>query len=153
MANTSLPRLDFYTVPLFTPRQAFDYTQHTVDPLSLQHFIEVVGTNSNDLDELFAAVNQRSTAPTNYINHKLVRAMRHLQSVCANSPASRTALHRLASFPFESGQHSGVDSAALRHPRLKDIVLYDPVRDAWLFRSKVLHTATLSCWGVGRKGE
>lgn len=80
MANASLPRLDFYTVPNFTRSQAYQYTQHSIDPLSLSVFLDVVGTNSNDLDMLFAAVHQRRVSPTQYINQKLLKAMRQLQN-------------------------------------------------------------------------
>lgn len=141
MSNTTLPRLDFYMVPQFTAEQAFAYTQHTIDSLSLNHFVETVGANTNDLDELFAAVHQRRVKPSAYTNQKLVKAMRHLQAAVIRKPELRAAVRRLSAFPADEGQHASADAESLRDPDLDDIVLYDPVKDAWLFRSKLLHTA------------
>lgn len=143
MSNTTLPRLDFYMVPQFTQSQAYAYTQHTIDSLSLLHFIETVGTNTNDLDELFAAVHQRRVKPSAYTNQKLIKAMRHIHAAVARRPELKFAIRRLAAFPAEEGQHNAsTDAESFRD--LDDIVLYDPVKDAWLFRSKLLHTAA-SC--------
>lgn len=146
MSNTALPRLDFYMIPVFNPNQAFAYTQHTIDPLSLQHFIDVVGTNSNDLDELFAAVHQRRVSPTKYTNQKLLKAMRQLQATCANRLQLKEALEQLSAFSFDDGQHTAGDTTSLRSPFLQDIVLYDPVKDVWRFRNKLFHTASRCCW-------
>lgn len=140
MSNTTLPRLDFYMVPQFTASQAYAYTQHTIDSLSLRHFIETVGANTNDLDELFAAVHQRRVKPSAYTNQKLIKAMRHIHATVARRPELRLAIQRLAAFPAEEGQHNAsTDAQSFRD--LEDIVLYDPVKDAWVFRSKLLHTA------------
>lgn len=141
MSNTTLPRLDFYVVPQFSPSQAFAYTQHTIDSLTLTHFIETVGANTNDLDELFAAVHQRRVKPSDYTNQKLVKAMRHLQAAVGRQPQLRAAVRKLAAFPSDEGQHASADAENLRSEELEDIVLYDPVKDSWLFRSKLLHTA------------
>ncbi|KAK7197473.1 tuzin [Novymonas esmeraldas] len=146
MANTGLPRLDFYMIPVFNREQAFAYTQHTIDPVSLNHFLDVIGTNSNDLDELFAAVHQRRVSAAKYTNQKLLKAMRQLLATCANRPQLRAALQQLSAFPYEDGQHTGCDTTALRSPALVDIVLYDPVKDVWLFRNKLFHSASRSCW-------
>lgn len=143
MSNTTLPRLDFYMVPQFTPSQAYAYTQHTIDSLSLHHFIETVGANTNDLDELFAAVHQRRVKPSAYTNQKIIKAMRHIQATVSRRPELSSAIRRLAAFPVDEGQHSAsTDAESFRD--LGEIVLYDPVKDAWLFRSKLLHTAA-SC--------
>lgn len=141
MANTTLPRLDFYMVPQLTAQQAHAYTQNTIDSLSLHQFIDTLGTNTNDLDELYAAVHQRRVPPSAYTSQKLVKAMRHLRATLAGHPELRAAIHRLTAFPHEDGQHASSDAESLRHPALEDIVLYDPVKDAWVFRSKLLYTA------------
>ncbi|KPA82129.1 putative mitochondrial tuzin [Leptomonas pyrrhocoris] len=146
MADVALPRLDFYVIPVFNRAQAFAYTQHSIDPLSLNNFIDVVGTNSNDLDELFAAVHQRRVSASKYTNQKLLKAMRQLQGTCANKPQLRAALQQLSAFPYEEGQNTGGDATTLRNPALEDIVLYDPVKDVWLFRNKLFHTASRCCW-------
>lgn len=146
MADVALPRLDFYMIPVFNRAQAFAYTQHSIDPLSLNNFIDVVGTNSNDLDELFAAVHQRRVPASKYTNQKLLKAMRQLQTTCANKPQLRAALRQLSAFPYEEGQNTGGDATTLRNPALEDIVLYDPVKDVWLFRNKLFHTASRCCW-------
>lgn len=141
MSNTTLPRLDFYAVPQFSPLQAHTYTHNTIDSLSLQQFISTVGTNTSELDELYAAVHQRQVPPSAYTNQKLVKAMRHLQAAVIEKPELRAAVQRLAAFSHDDGQHASADAESLRHSQLADIVLYDPVKDAWLFRSKLLHTA------------
>lgn len=145
MANASLPRLDFYTVPNFNRRQAHQYIQRRMDPLDVEQFLDTIGTNSNDLDELFAAVHQRHVAPTQYTNHKLMKAMRQLQPALMEDRRLYAAVRTLSSFPYEEGQHEGVDESALRHPALRDLVLYNPVQDVWLFSSQVLHTAARCC--------
>eukprot|EP00796_Vickermania_ingenoplastis_P007195 gene7195-5055_t len=141
-SNTALPHLDFYTVPNFTQAQGYQYLQHRVDPLDMEQFHEVIGTNSNDLDELLAALQQGSVTPTEYAQQKVQKAMRQLRMSWSSSPALKDALKRLSAFPFEEGEHEGVDEASLRSEALRDIVIYNPVKDTWLFSSKVFHTAT-----------
>lgn len=133
-------------MPNFSANQALQDTQHTIDPVSIIHFLETVGTNSNDLDELYAAVHQRQILPTDYIRQKLVKAMHLLESLSANKPPLRDALRHLASFHYDNGQHSGVDAAILDGPALQEVVLYDPVKDAWQFRSRLHHTAARCCF-------
>ncbi|KAG5468323.1 hypothetical protein LSCM1_02303 [Leishmania martiniquensis] len=145
-ADTGLPRLDFCAIPAFSREQAVAYTQHTADAVSLHHFIDVVGTSSDDLDALLAALHQRRVSAAACTNQKLLKAMRQLQATCAERPRARAALQQLCAFPYGEGQHSGADTPALRSAALSDIVLYDPVKDAWMFRSKLLHTASRCCW-------
>lgn len=140
--NTALPHLDFYTVPNFTPLQAYQYVQHQVDPLDMEVFQDMIGTNSNDLDELLAAMHQRGIQPTEYAHQKVSKSMKQLQMTWSTSLEVKEALKRLASFPFEEGEREGADEALLRGEELKDIVLYNPVKDTWLFSAKVFHTAT-----------
>lgn len=140
--NTALPHLDFYTVPNFTLSQAYQYMQHQVDPLDMEVFQDMIGTNSNDLDELLAAMHQRGIQPTEYAQQKVNKAMKQLQMTWSTSSEVKEALKRLASFPFEEGEHEGVDENLLLSEGLQDIVLYNPVKDTWLFSSKVFHTAT-----------
>ncbi|ORC93506.1 tuzin [Trypanosoma theileri] len=145
IAMTALPRLDFHLIPNFSVSEAFRYTQHTIDPLELTNFIEIVGTNSNDLDELFAAVQHGRTSATAYTNQKLVKAMRQLQAAWAKDPSLREAVINLAQFPFETGQREGCDYSSLRNEALRDIVMYNPITDVWMFHQKVFHTAA-RCW-------
>lgn len=140
--NTALPHLDFYTVPNFTPSQAYQYVQHQVDPLDMEVFQDMIGTNSNDLDELLAAMHQRGTQPTEYAHQKVSKTMKQMQMTWSTSHELKEALKRLASFPFEEGEREGVDEVLLRDERLSDIVIYNPVKDTWLFSAKVFHTAT-----------
>ncbi|KEG14367.1 tuzin [Trypanosoma grayi] len=145
IAMTALPRLDFHLIPNFSVSEAFKYTQHIIDPLELTNFVEVVGTNSNDLDELFAAVQHTRTSAMAYTNQKLVKAMRQLQAAWAKDPSLREAVINLAQFPFETGQREGYDYSSLRNEALRDIVMYNPVTDVWMFHQKVFHTAA-RCW-------
>lgn len=137
--NVSLPRVDFYSVPNFNIRQAFQYTEHTVDPLSMLHFMEVMGTNSNVIDGVLAAVLHRNVSIVDYTNQKLQKAMRQVEAACGGSEMLWGAVKKLAEAEYYVGQQSG--AKALRDPALREIVLYDPVRDRWIFRHKVLHTA------------
>ncbi|KAK7197475.1 tuzin [Novymonas esmeraldas] len=141
--NVLLPRLDFYSVPNFNVRQAFQYTEHTVDAMSMLHFIEVIGTNSNDIDELLAAVLHRKVSMVEYTDQKLLKAMRQVEAAWGGSEALRTAVKKLSEAEYYVGQQSGTN--VLRDPALKEIVLYDPVRDRWVFTHKVYHTAARCC--------
>nr|CAJ2471898.1 unnamed protein product [Leishmania braziliensis] len=146
MASAGLPRLDLCVIPAFSREEAFAHTQRAIDPVSLSHFVDVVGTSSSDVDELIAAVRQRRASAAQYTNARLLKAMRQLQATCASRPELRAALQQLSACPYDAGQHSGVDAAALHSTALVDIVLYDPVADAWRFRSKLFHTASRCCW-------
>ncbi|KAG5493878.1 hypothetical protein JKF63_01710 [Porcisia hertigi] len=143
-SNVSLPRLDFYYIPPFTREEAFAYTEHMLDALDLVYFLETVGTNSNDLDELYAALRQRGVDPVAYTSLKLMKAMRRLQAALGPplSPA-RAAIQKLAVMPFVAGLRDDtiVDMSVLGQPDLKDFVLYDPVKDSWRFTQQVYHTA------------
>jgi ABC-type cobalamin/Fe3+-siderophores transport system ATPase subunit len=141
MTNTSLPRLDFYTVPNFSRAQAYEYIQHRLDALDMETFLDTVGTNSNDLDELLAAVHQRRVTPTDYTNQKLLKAMRQLQAAWGDNEALKVAVKRLAQLPYDEGQHEGLDDGSLNHPALRGIIFYNPVQDVWVFENQVLHTA------------
>lgn len=139
--NTALPHLDFYSIPNFTETQAYQYVQNRVDPLDMEQFHDLLGTNSNDLDELLAAMQQRGIKPTDYAMEKLQKAMHQLQMIWATSPQVKHALKRLAQLPFEEGEREGMDDMGLHDPALKHVVIYHPVKDSWLFSSKVFHTA------------
>ncbi|RNF25642.1 tuzin [Trypanosoma conorhini] len=145
LAMTALPRLDFHLVPNFSASEAFRYTHHLIDPLELTHFVEVVGTNSNDLDELLATVRHGDVSATTYTNQKLLKAMRQLQAAWAKDPSLREAVLKLAHFPFQVGQSAGYDYSSLRNEALRDIVMYNAVTDVWMFQQKVFHTAA-RCW-------
>lgn len=140
--NTALPHLDFYTVPNFSSTQAYQYVDHRMEPLDMEFFRSSIGTNSNELDELLAAIQQREISPSEYAQQKVEKAMRQLQMTWSSSDALKKSLKRLATFPFEEGQHEGPDEVNLRHEALRDIVLFNPVKNTWQFRSKVLLTAT-----------
>lgn len=143
-SNVALPRLDFYYIPPFTRKQAMAYTQHLLDPLDLVYFVETVGTNSNDLDDLFAAVRQRGVDPVAYTSLKLMKAMRRLQAALGppGSPA-RSALRQLASMRFADGlpDDTAENLAVFSQPALQEFILYDPVQDQWRFTRQVFHTA------------
>ncbi|KAG5493860.1 hypothetical protein JKF63_01695 [Porcisia hertigi] len=144
MTSTSLPRLDFYTVPHFSRSQAYEYVRHRVDALDMEVFLDIVGTNSNDLDELLAAAHQRRVSPAEYANQQLLKAMRQLQAAWGDDAQLKTAVKHLAQLPYDEGQHEGLDDSSFNHPSLRDVILYNPVQDVWLFKSQVLHTAA-SC--------
>ncbi|KAK7197476.1 tuzin-like protein [Novymonas esmeraldas] len=143
-SNVSLPRLDFYYIPPFSREQAFAYTEHMLDALDLVYFVETVGTNSNDLDELYAALRQRGVDPVAYTSLKLMKAMRRLQAALGppGSPA-RAAIQQLATMPFADGLHDDTigDMSVLGQPEMEEFVLYDPVQDEWHFTQQVFHTA------------
>lgn len=139
LQNVSLPRVDFYSVPNFNVRQALQYTEHTVDPLSMLHFCEVMGTNSNEIDGVLAAVLHRNISIVDYTKQRLQKAMRQVAAACGDSETRWTAVKKLAEAEYYVGQQSGAN--VLRDPALRDIVLYDPVRDRWIFRHKMFHTA------------
>lgn len=141
MTNTSLPRLDFYTVPNFNRAQAYEYIQHRLDALDMEIFFDTVGTNSNELDELLAAVHQRRVTPTEYTNQKLLKAMRQLEAAWGDSEALKATVKQLAQLPYDEGQHEGLDDGSLNNPALRSIIFYNPVQDVWVFESQVMHTA------------
>ncbi|CAC9451608.1 putative tuzin [Leishmania infantum JPCM5] len=142
--NTLLPRLDFYTVPNFSRSQAYEYIQHRLDALGMEVFLDTVGTNSNDLDELLAAAHQHRVSATEYTNQKLLKAMRRLQTAWGDDAQLKAAVKRLAQLPYDEGQHEGLDDSSLSHPSLRDVIFYNSVQDVWLFKNQVLHTAA-SC--------
>ncbi|KAG5506927.1 hypothetical protein JIQ42_07646 [Leishmania sp. Namibia] len=144
MANTLLPRLDFYTVPNFSRSQAYEYIEHRLDALEMEVFLKTVGTNSNDLDELLAAVHRHRVSPAEYTNQTLLKAMRQLQAAWGDDVQLRENVKRLAQMPYDGGQHEGLDDSSLSHPSLRGVICYSPVQDVWLFKSQVLHTAA-SC--------
>ncbi|XQJ30365.1 tuzin, putative [Leishmania guyanensis] len=141
VTSTLLPRLDFYTVPNFSRSQAHEYIQHRLDALDTEAFLDTVGTSRADLDELLAAAHQRRVSPAEYTSERLLRAMRQLQAAWGDDAQLKTAVKRLAQRPYGEGRHVGLDGSSLSHPSLRDVVLYNPVQDAWHFRSRVLHTA------------
>ncbi|AAZ10930.1 tuzin, putative [Trypanosoma equiperdum] len=145
LAMTALPRLDFHLIPNFSVGEAFRYTNHMIDPLEFLNFVEVAGTNSNDIDELFATVQHGRMSASAYTNQKLVKAMRQLEAAWSKDPSLREAVINLAKFPFEAGQREGYDYSSLRSEALRDIVMYNPVSDVWMFHQKVFHTAA-RCW-------
>lgn len=156
-SHMTLSRLDFLVSPIFTRSQAFGYTQHLLEPLDLTYFLETIGTNTSDLDELYAAVRQRGVDPVAYTSIKLMKAMRRVRSVTSKKKEWEKALFRLAERPFEAGleEKYAEELAELHHPSLKELVLYDPVEDRWLFARKVLHTAVRCCMPLpnGEGGE
>jgi hypothetical protein len=140
---SSLPRLDFYTVPTFTAAEAFQYTQHLIDPLELLYFVDIVGTNSNDLDELIAAVVQRDLGGAEYTNRKLIKAMRQLQGIWTKDARLRAAVTKLSEHEYDVGLRE-VHDLTLKHDALKDIVFYNSVTDSWMFQNKLYHSAARS---------
>lgn len=140
---SSLPRLDFYTVPTFTAAEAFQYTQHLIDPLELLYFVDIVGTNSNDLDELIAAVVQRDLGGAEYTNRKLIKAMRQLQGIWTKDARLRAAVTKLSEHEYDVGLREMHD-LTLKHDALKDIVFYNAVADSWMFQNKLYHSAARS---------
>lgn len=145
--HMTLPRLDFYETPNFTRSQAFGYTQHLIDPLDLTYFLETVGTNTNDLDELYAAVRQRGVDAVAYTSVKMMKAIHRIRAAVSKHSDLKDALYRLAERPFADGlsEDYAEELSVLSHPVLEEIVLYDPVNDRWLFSHQVLHTATRCC--------
>lgn len=143
-SNVALPRLDFFYVPTFSREQAFAYTEHMLNALDMVYFVETVGTNSNDLDELYAALRQRGVDPVAYTSLKLMKAMRRLRAALDPMSAPvRDAVKQLASVPFADGVHDETvgDLTALADPALREFVVYDPVQDTWRFTQQVFHTA------------
>lgn len=143
-SNVALPRLDFFYVPTFSREQAFAYTEHMLNALDMVYFVETVGTNSNDLDELYAALRQRGVDPVAYTSLKLMKAMRRLRAALDPMSAPvRDAVKQLASVPFADGVHDEAvgDLTVLADPALREFVVYDPVQDTWRFTQLVFHTA------------
>jgi hypothetical protein len=143
-SNVALPRLDFYYVPPFSREQAFAYTEHTLNALDMVYFVETVGTNSNDLDELYAALRQRGVDPVAYTSLKLMKAMRRLRAAVEPlRPSVRDAIKQLAAMPFADGVHDETvgDLTVLADPSLREFVVNDPVHDTWRFTQQVFHTA------------
>ncbi|KAL0531318.1 hypothetical protein Q4I28_000274, partial [Leishmania naiffi] len=136
VTSTLLPRLDFYTVPNFSRSQAHEYIPHRLDALDTEAFLDTVGTSRADLDELLAAAHQSRASPAEYTSERLLRAMRQLQAAWGDDAQLKTAVKRLAQLPYGEGQHEGVDGSSLRLPSLRDVVLYNPVQDAWHFRNR-----------------
>lgn len=143
IATPSLPRLDFYVIPNFSTQEAFQYTQHLIDPVELLYFVDIVGTNSNDLDELIAGVVQRQVNGTEYTNRKLIKAMRHLHSVWSKDPSLKDAVRKVARYDYDVGLREAND-LRLKHEALKDIMFYNTVSDSWMFQSKLYHSAAKS---------
>lgn len=143
-SHLTLSRLDFLVSPIFSRSQAFAYTRHLIDPLDLTYFLDTVGTNTSDLDELYGAVRHRGVDAVAYTSLKLMKSIRRVHTVCNKNPDLQAALFRLAERPFESGlsEQYAEELSRLHRPLAKELVLYDPVEDRWLFACKVLHTAT-----------
>lgn len=144
-SNTTLPRTDFYRVPNFNKVQAMQYAQHNVDPVSMTHFIQTVGTNTDDTDDLLSTMHHRRVSVADYTNQKLSKAIRYIQSVTGTQPDLFRALRVLAKEKYHDGMNATQESMILGSEALRDIVLYDPLMDRWLFTKQVLHTAVLCC--------
>lgn len=142
-ANLLLPRTDFYRVPNFNAHQAMQYTQHRVDPLSMHHFLQNAGTNTDDIEDLLSNIYHRNTSVTEHTNYKLCKAMRHIQSALdtKNGRELRKALLDLAKEDYENGVQVSKANPMLSDPSLKELVHYDPLLDRWIFTRHILHTA------------
>ncbi|XQJ30331.1 tuzin, putative [Leishmania guyanensis] len=138
-----LPRLGFSSVPNFTARQALQCTEHAVDATPMVRFLEVMGTHCSDIDEVLAAVRHRGVSVVDYIDQRLLRAMRQAEAAWASSGTLRAAVKRLAEEEHYVGQQNG--PGVLRDAELKGIVLYDPVHDRWMLTHKAHHTAARCC--------
>jgi hypothetical protein len=142
MASSNLPRLHFVKIPDFTVPEAIRYTQHLLDPVELAYFVDCIGTNPNDLDEILAAVISENASCVEYANEKVTKALRQLK-MTVDAP-SRVALWHLAKSDFEKGSSSVLHKQHMRAESLKDVVYYDTLEDKWKFTTKVFLTAA-SC--------
>lgn len=140
-SNTTLPRTDFYRVPNFNKRQAMQYTQHHLDPVAMTHFIQVVGTNSDDTDDLFSSIHHRKVSVTDYTNQKLAKAIRMVQSTTGSDPDLHDALKLLAKEKYNDGLMVTNSNMKLGDAALKDIILHDPLLNRWMFTRQILHSA------------
>lgn len=140
-SNINLPRTDFYRVPNFNRHQAMQYTLHKVDPLSMHHFIQVVGTNSDDTDDLFSSVHHRKVSVRDYIQQKLSKAIRLVHSTVGNDTELLSSLQLLSNESFNDGLLVSPSNMMLGNPALREIVLHDPLLDRWMFSRQIFHTA------------
>jgi hypothetical protein len=131
-----LPRTELFHINEFTPDEAREYVGHRVDPVALEEFVDVIGTNSSDLDEFIAAVTHRHVDAFDFIAMKLQRT---IADVRGRSAEVQAALREAAESPYEVGlvtPTSGVDEAV--HGEL---LYYQPAVDSWRFRTRALFEA------------
>lgn len=140
-SNINLPRTDFYRVPNFNKQQAMQYTLHKVDPLSMHHFIQVVGTNSDDTDDLFSSIHHRKVSVGDYIQQKLSKAIRLVHSTVGNDRETFELLQLLAKESFNDGLLVSPSNMALGSPALREIVLHDALLDRWMFSRQIFYSA------------
>lgn len=134
-----VPRTELFHLSEFTADEAIEYVGNRVDPIALAEFIEVIGTNSSDLDELIAATSHRNIDAFDFIKHKLQRTVNDVKS----RPAQvRAALAEAAANGYEAGLSTpvnGVDEAVQ-----SDLLYYQPAVNSWLFRNRALYEASRS---------
>lgn len=140
-SNINLPRTDFYRVPNFNRHQAMQYTLHKVDPLSMHHFIQAVGTNSDDIDDLFSSMHHRKVSVCDYIQQKLSKAIRLMHSAVGNDRELYEMLQLLAKESFNDGILVSPTNMKLGDPALREIVLHDALLDRWMFSRHIFYSA------------
>jgi len=131
-----LPRTELFHISEFSAEEAREYVGKRVDPIALEEFMEVIGTNSSDLDEFIAATTHRNVDPFDFIASKLQRTIADVRSLPTEV---QSALRDAASSAYEVGLQTpttGVDEAV--HGEL---LFYQPSVDSWLFRRRSLYEA------------
>jgi hypothetical protein len=132
-----MPRTELFHINEFTADEAREYIGRRVDPVALDEFIEVIGTNSTDLDELIAATTHRNVDGFDFIAAKLFRTISYIKS---QTLEVQQALREAAASPYEVGlvtPTTGVDEAVHR-----ELLYYQPTTDSWRFRSRALYEAS-----------
>ena len=171
VSDASLPRCNFFHIPPFDLSEVHCYTDRNIDPFDLSVFADICGTNSTDLDDLVATVvvAKKEEAHT-YTRRKMEKAMRHLQLLWAKDPIVKGVLTSIGQRPYEDGlrmrraeiapayaamlneikyattsSSSSATGSGTVISEVKDLIYYNPLKDGWMFKSKVYHSAA-SCW-------
>jgi hypothetical protein len=130
-------RTEFVMITEFTPDEAREYVGNRVDPVALDEYIDVIGTNSSDLDELIAATTYRNIDAFDYVAIKLQRSIADLR---IHPRITHQYLSELLRAPYESGtSFSETDVAAV--PALDDLIFYKPNTKNYVFRTRAVMNA------------
>lgn len=139
-----LLHVDAFTVAPFTREDAARYASRSIDPLALEAFVDVVGTNPNDLDELIASVTQRGLRPAMVAHAKVSRAAAQLRDACAGDALAVSFVRALARAPLETGlavHGQSADGGRAVEAKLRRFVIYNHTLQRWQFSSALYHYA------------
>lgn len=143
-----LLRVDVYTIKAFTPEEAFEYVGRKIDPLALNDFIELAGTNASDLDELIAASVQRGLEPEKFLTQKLTQTMQLLRAMVKKDDDLKDILRVLSKAPFEEGfsidriTNAHLEKLTMPNGTHNRVIYRNPEDDRWYFSSRLLYTCS-----------